>query len=83
MKASQRIGALMLKALEEQFGDKMTLAERRAVTMKLIETSFAQAKPNAGSSSGGAVGQRGRRADSVDVRREVAGASGFVERRSG
>jgi hypothetical protein len=46
-RASQRIGALMLKALEDQFGDKMTLAERRAVTMKLIETSFAQAKPSA------------------------------------
>jgi len=47
MRASQRIGSLMLKALEEQFGDKMTLAERRAIAMKLIETSFAQAKPKA------------------------------------
>ena len=47
MRASQRIGSLMLKALEEQFGDRMTLAERRAVAMKLIETSFAQAKPKA------------------------------------
>jgi hypothetical protein len=46
-RASQRIGSLMLKALEDQFGDKMTLAERRAVTMRLIETSFAQAKPAA------------------------------------
>ncbi len=44
-RASARIGSLMLKALEEQFGDKMTLAQRRAVAMKLIETSFAQAKP--------------------------------------
>jgi len=46
-RASQRIGSLMLKALEEQFGDKMTLAQRRAVTVKLIERSFAQAKPKA------------------------------------
>ncbi len=44
-RASQRIGSVMLKALEQQFGDKMTPAERRAVTLKLIETSFAQAKP--------------------------------------
>jgi hypothetical protein len=44
-RANQRVGSLMLKALEEQFGDKMTLAQRRAVTLKLIETSFAQAKP--------------------------------------
>ncbi|HEV1286984.1 MAG TPA: hypothetical protein VNU44_16805, partial [Bryobacteraceae bacterium] len=40
-----RIGSVLLKALEEQFGDKMTPAERRAVALKLIETSFAQAKP--------------------------------------
>jgi hypothetical protein len=46
-KASQRIGSLMLKALEEQFGDKMTASQRRDVTLKLIETSFAQAKPKA------------------------------------
>jgi hypothetical protein len=46
-RASQRIGAVMLKALEDQFGDKMTLAQRRSVTMKLIETSFVQAKPSA------------------------------------
>jgi hypothetical protein len=44
-RASARIGSLMLKVLEEQFGDKMTLAERRAITVKLIENSFAQAKP--------------------------------------
>lgn len=44
-RASQRIGALMLKALEEQFGDKMQPAERREVARKLIDTTFAQAKP--------------------------------------
>jgi hypothetical protein len=59
MKASQRIGSLMLKALEEQFGNKMTLAERRAVTMKLIETSFAQAKPKAPDPAAGAPSGKG------------------------
>jgi hypothetical protein len=42
---SQRVGAVMLKALEEQFGAKMTLAERRDVTRKLIELTFARTKP--------------------------------------
>jgi hypothetical protein len=53
-RASQRIGSLMLKALEEQFGDKMTPAQRRDVTLKLIETSFAQAKPKTPDPSAGA-----------------------------
>jgi hypothetical protein len=53
-RASQRIGSLMLKALEEQFGDKMTLAQRRDVTLKLIETSLAQAKPKTPDPSAGA-----------------------------
>ncbi len=44
-KASQRIGAVILKALQEQFGDKMTEAERRSVALKLIATTFAKAKP--------------------------------------
>jgi len=42
---SQRVGAVIVKALEEQFGDKMTLAERREVTRKLIEMTFAKNKP--------------------------------------
>jgi hypothetical protein len=45
-RASQRVGSVMMKALEQQFGDKMTLAQRRDVTLKLIETSFAGAKPS-------------------------------------
>ena len=36
-RASQRIGSLMLKALEEQFGDRMTPAQRRDVTLKMID----------------------------------------------
>jgi hypothetical protein len=45
-RASQRVGSLMLKALEQQFGDKMTPAQRRDVTLKLIETSFSGTKPS-------------------------------------
>jgi hypothetical protein len=52
-RASQRIGSLMLTALEEQFGNKMTAEERRDVTLKLIATSFAQTKPKAPSASSG------------------------------
>jgi len=44
-RASQRMGGVMMKALEEQFGDKMPLAERREVTRKLIDAAFAQARP--------------------------------------
>jgi hypothetical protein len=44
-RASQRIGSQLVKALEEQFGDKMTPAERRQVALNLIEISVAQAKP--------------------------------------
>ncbi len=42
---SQRIGAVLMKALEEQFGNKMPLAERRELARKLIEMSLAQTKP--------------------------------------
>ncbi|MEO8027662.1 MAG: hypothetical protein ABI823_14365 [Bryobacteraceae bacterium] len=44
-RATQRMGAIMLKALEVQFGDKLPLAERREVARKLIESTFAQARP--------------------------------------
>jgi hypothetical protein len=44
-RASQRIGASLLKALEEQFGDQLTAAQRRGVALNLIEMSVAQAKP--------------------------------------
>jgi hypothetical protein len=45
-RASQRIGALLLKALEEQFGDKLQPDQRRAVARKLIEKTFSSAKPS-------------------------------------
>jgi hypothetical protein len=43
---SQRIGLLMMKALEDQFGNKMKPEERREVTRKLIDTVFAMSKPS-------------------------------------
>jgi hypothetical protein len=42
---SQRVGAVMLKALEEQFGNKLSPAERRELARKLIELTVAQTKP--------------------------------------
>lgn len=44
-RAGQRIGTLLVKALEDQFGDKLSLAQRRDIARKLIETSFNSAKP--------------------------------------
>jgi hypothetical protein len=58
-KASQRIGAVILKALQEQFGDKMTEAERRAVALKLIATTFAKAKPSKPDPSAGPPSGKG------------------------
>jgi hypothetical protein len=42
---SQKVGGLMMKALEEQFGDKMTQAQRRDVTLKMIETTITTSRP--------------------------------------
>ncbi len=58
-RASQRIGSAMLKALEEQFGDRMTPAQRREVTLKIIETSFAQAKPKTPDPAAGPTSDKG------------------------
>jgi hypothetical protein len=58
-RASQRIGSLMLKALEDQFGDRMTPAQRRDVALKVIETSFAQAKPKAPDPAAGPPSSKG------------------------
>jgi len=45
-RANQRIGAIMLTALEQQFGDKLTPDERREVARKLIKISVSSAKPS-------------------------------------
>jgi hypothetical protein len=43
-RAYQRIGTLLVTALQEQFGDRMQLAQRREVARKLISDAFS-AKP--------------------------------------
>lgn len=58
-RASQRVGSLMVKALEQQFGDKMTPAQRREATMKMIETSFSGAKPKQPDPSAGPPSSKG------------------------
>jgi hypothetical protein len=50
-RARQRIGSLMLAALQEQFGDKLSQAERRQVAQKLISDTFST-KPSPPDPSG-------------------------------
>jgi hypothetical protein len=45
-RASQRIGGVLTKVLEDQFGSRMRPEERREVTRKLIDTTFTLAKPS-------------------------------------
>lgn len=42
-RAGQRVGALLVKALEQQFGDKLTLAQRKEVAVKMIQETFSSA----------------------------------------
>jgi hypothetical protein len=39
----QRMGAVMVKALEEQFGDKLTPAQRKDVARRMIQETFSSA----------------------------------------
>jgi hypothetical protein len=39
-RANQRIGEVLVKALEQQFGDKMQPAERREIARQLIQATF-------------------------------------------
>jgi len=50
-RAGQRIGSLLLTALQEQFGDRMQPAERREVARKLISATFST-KPSPPESGG-------------------------------
>jgi len=43
-RAHQRLGFVLMKALEQQFGDKMQPAERREVARQLIQEIFTSAK---------------------------------------
>ncbi len=45
-RATQRLGGMMIKALEEQFGDKLSVADRRAVALKLIDSTFSSTRPS-------------------------------------
>jgi hypothetical protein len=51
-RAHQKIGVLMLKALEEQFGSQMSPDQRREVARKLISDSFVSSRPTAPDPSG-------------------------------
>ncbi|HLK19341.1 MAG TPA: hypothetical protein VKT81_10300 [Bryobacteraceae bacterium] len=42
-RAGQRMGALMVKALEQQFGDKLTVAQRREIAARMIQETFSSA----------------------------------------
>jgi hypothetical protein len=44
-RASQRIGAAMMTALQEQFGDKMSAEQRKETVRKVIAELFASARP--------------------------------------
>lgn len=43
-RAGQRIGTLLIKALEDQFGDQLTAAQRKEVARQLIQETFSSAK---------------------------------------
>ena len=44
-RASQRVGTVMMKALDDQFGTQMTVDQRKEVVRKLIAASFAASRP--------------------------------------
>jgi hypothetical protein len=56
---TQRVGAVLMKAMEEQFGDKIQVSERREVVRKLIATSFASSKPSQPDPSAGPPSNKG------------------------
>ena len=58
-RAGQRLGALLLKALEEQFGDKMKPAERKEVARRLIQATFSSTKVSAPDASAGPPSSKG------------------------
>ncbi len=45
-RARQRIGTLMLKVLEDQFGNQLTPDQRREVARRLISDSFSTSRPS-------------------------------------
>lgn len=58
-RANQRIGLVLVKALEQQFGDKMQPAERLEVVRQLIQESFTSDKLSQPDSTAVATAQAG------------------------
>lgn len=56
-RASQRVGTLMMQALQDQFGDKMSIDQRKEVVRKIIAGSFASARPTQPDPSAGPPGK--------------------------
>ena len=52
-RAHQRMGAILLKSLEEQFGDQLTLDQRRDIARKLVENAIDTSKPSQPDPAGG------------------------------
>lgn len=59
-RASQMMGVVLLKALEEQFGDKLKPEQRRAVARKLIEKGLSNSKPSQPDPSAGPPDKGGK-----------------------
>ena len=55
----QRIGTLMMKALEEQFGDKLTREQRLSVARKLIDSTLSSSRPSRPDPSAGPPADKG------------------------
>jgi hypothetical protein len=53
MRMRQKIGGLLVKALEEQFGNQLSPDQRREVARRIIADGFASSKPAAPDSSSG------------------------------
>jgi hypothetical protein len=53
MRLRQRVGGVLLKALEEQFGNQLSPDQRREVARKLISNSFSSSRPSAPDPSSG------------------------------
>ena len=52
-RARQKIGTLLLKALEDQFGGQLSLDQRREVARRLISESFSTSRPSTPDPSSG------------------------------
>ena len=82
-RANQRIGAVLVQALEQQFGDQLQPAERHEVARQLIQEMFLSDKisqPDPAAAEANATEQL--RIDPSHVYREAAGQGGVHQRRN-